>query len=363
MIIARVVLPRPGGPESRTWSGGVPRRRAASRTRASWSRTRGLPGELARAAGAAAPPRPGARPRRRRGRRRGRWRRRSRRLVHQASGPALGRSSAAAWQRVTGPARAGRPAAASRDRAWRRAAGARGDRGDAASSACLTVQPRPTRASRDLVAATRPWPAAPGGAAGATGRGGADLVAQLEDDALGALAADAGHLGQGDEVAAGDRGAQRVRRVDGEHGQRQPRPDAGDGLHLLEDVALLVGGEPVEGQRVLADDQGRRQAGLAARGAGRPPSPGVVCTQHADPADLDDDRSSPTRRTIPGTEAITRHRDPSAGRRPAGCLRGDRRRAQPRLRPPPRQRWQIARARASAASAGLGGGVERRAAG
>ena len=39
MIIARVVLPRPGGPESSTWSGALPRPRAASSTNESWSRT------------------------------------------------------------------------------------------------------------------------------------------------------------------------------------------------------------------------------------------------------------------------------------------------------------------------------------
>ena len=43
-IMARVVLPRPGGPDSRMWSGGASRRRAASRTSCSWSRTRVWPG-------------------------------------------------------------------------------------------------------------------------------------------------------------------------------------------------------------------------------------------------------------------------------------------------------------------------------
>src|SRR5688572_16726849 len=39
MIIASVVLPSPGGPESSTWSGALPRPRAASSTSESWSRT------------------------------------------------------------------------------------------------------------------------------------------------------------------------------------------------------------------------------------------------------------------------------------------------------------------------------------
>ena len=39
MIIASVVLPSPGGPDSSTWSGACPRPRAASSTSESWSRT------------------------------------------------------------------------------------------------------------------------------------------------------------------------------------------------------------------------------------------------------------------------------------------------------------------------------------
>ena len=42
-IMARLVLPSPGGPDSRMWSGGSPRRRDASSTSSSCSRTRGWP--------------------------------------------------------------------------------------------------------------------------------------------------------------------------------------------------------------------------------------------------------------------------------------------------------------------------------
>ena len=42
-IIAIVVLPRPGGPDSSTWSGGRPRRRALCRISDSCSRTRAWP--------------------------------------------------------------------------------------------------------------------------------------------------------------------------------------------------------------------------------------------------------------------------------------------------------------------------------
>jgi hypothetical protein len=39
MMLASEVLPRPGGPASRTWSSASPRRRAASMKIASWSVT------------------------------------------------------------------------------------------------------------------------------------------------------------------------------------------------------------------------------------------------------------------------------------------------------------------------------------
>ena len=54
MIIASVVLPSPGGPESSTWSGARPRRRAASSTSPSWSRTRAWPTTSSRVRGRSA---------------------------------------------------------------------------------------------------------------------------------------------------------------------------------------------------------------------------------------------------------------------------------------------------------------------
>ena len=47
MIIARLVLPNPGGPDSRMWSGARWRRRALSSTSSSCSRTFGWPGNSA----------------------------------------------------------------------------------------------------------------------------------------------------------------------------------------------------------------------------------------------------------------------------------------------------------------------------
>ncbi len=54
MIIASVVLPSPGGPESSTWSGARPRWRAASSTRPSCSRTRCWPTTSSRVLGRSA---------------------------------------------------------------------------------------------------------------------------------------------------------------------------------------------------------------------------------------------------------------------------------------------------------------------
>ena len=55
MIIAIVVLPRPGGPDSSTWSGGRPRRSALCSSRVSCSRTRAWPTKSSRRLGRSAP--------------------------------------------------------------------------------------------------------------------------------------------------------------------------------------------------------------------------------------------------------------------------------------------------------------------
>jgi hypothetical protein len=82
--------------------------------------------------------------------------------------------------------------------------------------------------------------------------------------------------------------------VDRERGLRDAGADAAGGLQQLEEVAGVVVGEAVEGQRVLAHDQAGReprlrtdpQAGDRARRAadGEP-----------DPTDLDDDAVGPDR--------------------------------------------------------------------
>src|SRR5207237_578571 len=86
--------------------------------------------------------------------------------------------------------------------------------------------------------------------------GRAEPVLQLEHDPLRPLLADAGDHGQRAEILGRDGAAQRVGRVHGQHGQGQPGPHAAGRLQQLEDVPLVVGGEAVQGERVLPDHQG-----------------------------------------------------------------------------------------------------------
>ena len=131
------------------------------------------------------------------------------------------------------------------------------------SSASRADQPRPDQGAVQLVA---PAPGCaggpPGGRAAAVDR--AEPVLELEDDPLGALATDAGHLHERGEVLGGDGAAQLVGAVDREHRLGEPRADPAGGLQQLEHDPLVVVGEPVERQRVLADDERGRQVGLLA---------------------------------------------------------------------------------------------------
>ena len=96
----------------------------------------------------------------------------------------------------------------------------------------------------------------------------------------------------------------RGRGVHGEDGEGEPRPDARDGLHRLEDVLLVVVGEAEEGQRVLAHDERGRELGLRADPDGGGGAGGGL-HEHADSADLEDGGVEPGLRTVPATEAIT----------------------------------------------------------
>ena len=69
---------------------------------------------------------------------------------------------------------------------------------------------------------------------------------------------------QRDEVFSGHRAAKLVRREHRERGLRQARADPGGRLEQLEDLTLVVVGEAVERQGVLADDQRGGELGLLA---------------------------------------------------------------------------------------------------
>ena len=83
----------------------------------------------------------------------------------------------------------------------------------------------------------------------------ADLLAQLDDDPLRRALADPGRGLQPRGVAGRDGAEQLARRAAGEDGERHLRPDGLDADQQQEQVALLLGGEAVEQQRVVADDQ------------------------------------------------------------------------------------------------------------
>ena len=78
-------------------------------------------------------------------------------------------------------------------------------------------------------------------------------VLQLDEQALGRLAADARHEREGADVAAGDDVDERGRRVGGEDRHRQRRADAVGGDQHLERRALVAAGEAVQRLGVLAD--------------------------------------------------------------------------------------------------------------
>ena len=92
----------------------------------------------------------------------------------------------------------------------------------------------------------------------------ADLLAQLDDDPLGGALADPRHGLEPRGVAGGDGGEQLARRAAREHRQRQLRPDRLHSDQHQEEVALRLGGEAVERERVVADDQVRVQGRVLA---------------------------------------------------------------------------------------------------
>ena len=99
--------------------------------------------------------------------------------------------------------------------------------------------------------------------------GHADLLAQLDDDPLRRALADARHGLKAARVPARRR-QQLARRAAREHGQRDLRADRMHADQQQEQVALLLGGEAVQQQRVVAHDQvGVQRAALPDRGTWR----------------------------------------------------------------------------------------------
>ncbi len=129
--------------------------------------------------------------------------------------------------------------------------------------------------------------AARGGGAGGLGGAarGAEPVLEFEEEFLGALLADAGDGGERLLVAGGHRAPQGVGVVDGEHRLGQARADAAGGLEEFEGLPLVVVGEAVERQGVLADDEAGGEAGLFADAQAGEGVRGAL-DGHADPADL-----------------------------------------------------------------------------
>ena len=105
----------------------------------------------------------------------------------------------------------------------------------------------------------------------------ADLLAQLDDDPLGGALADPGHGLEARGVAGRDRAHQVARGAAGSTASATFGPTACTAEQHQEEVALLLGGEAVERERVVAHDQVRVQRRPcrrpAARGAASAPRP------------------------------------------------------------------------------------------
>src|ERR1700761_9323072 len=294
MIMAIVVLPSPGGPDSSTWSGGRPRRSALSSTSDSWSRTRCWPTKSASRLGRSAvsmarasrsdsgdTTRAVSAPASRSGPERARARASASaasRSLSFTSGPSL------PTELLHGRAQhGGHVGGLGRDTAGLQVGRHRLHR-------LLGVAGGPAQvdqAGLGLLAPGRRRRRVHPGAVQGHVAGGAEPVLQLQHDALRALLADARDQGQRVQVAGGHGPAQRVRAVHGQHGQGQPRADPGSSLQQLEDVALVVAAEAVQGERLLAYDQAGGHVGVLAR-----PQRGQRARRaldaEADPAALDD---------------------------------------------------------------------------
>src|SRR6185295_5002513 len=99
---------------------------------------------------------------------------------------------------------------------------------------------------------------------GAGGHAGVELVAQLEQQPLRGLAADAGNLDQPRGIFARDRVVQLVDRESRQHRQRGARSDAADLQELAKRDALGLAGKAIEQMRILTHQQMGMQRDLGA---------------------------------------------------------------------------------------------------
>ena len=108
--------------------------------------------------------------------------------------------------------------------------------------------PRPT--SPAIAAATAWFSPVAAGCCVPGGSSEADLVAQLEDHALGGLASDPGHGRDQRDIALGDGAHQRRELRPSEDPQRRLRADAFDADEQAKQAQLVVGGKTIEADRV-----------------------------------------------------------------------------------------------------------------
>ena len=111
--------------------------------------------------------------------------------------------------------------------------------------------PRPT--SPAIAAATAWLSPVAAGCCVPGGSSDGHLVAQLEDHALGGLASDPGHGGDQCDIPLGDGAHQRRELRPSEDPERRLRADALDADEEAKQAQLILGGKPVETDRVGAD--------------------------------------------------------------------------------------------------------------
>ncbi len=162
-----------------------------------------------------------------------------------------------------------------------------------------------------------------------------DLLAQLDDHPLGGALADPRHGLEALRVAGGDRPQQLARGAAGEDRDRDLGADAGDRGQVQEEVALLLAGEAVERQRVVAGDEVGVQGRLLAAGGHRLQGLGGDREPVADAGRLDHDVIGTANQNLAADRGDHPTPDLAAARRRErvrGPARGPRGRSRPRAR-------------------------------